>query len=91
MFVGFLYVISAMSLRYASVGDSFIPDTYATVGNAIKMLHLFMFLEVLHPFFGYTKVGLMNFHCSYLIKFVKMSRIILSTKVNAYVLRALFT
>ena len=89
MFVGFLYVISAMSLRYASVGDSFIPDTYATVGNAIKMLHLFMFLEVLHPFFGYTKVGLMN--CSYLIKFVKMSCIILSTKVNAYVLRALFT
>ena len=56
MFVGFLYVISAMSLRYASQGEAFIPDTYATVGNAIKMLHLFMFLEVLHPFFGYTKV-----------------------------------
>jgi len=56
MFVGFLYVISAICLRYASQGEAFIPDTYATVGNAMKMLHLFMFLEVLHPFFGYTKV-----------------------------------
>ena len=56
MFVGFLYVASAMSLRYASQGDAFIPECFATVGNAMKMLHLFMFLEVLHPFFGYTKV-----------------------------------
>jgi hypothetical protein len=57
MFVGFLYVISAMGLRYASQGEAFIPETYVSVGNAFKMLHLFMFLEILHPFFGYTKVS----------------------------------
>lgn len=29
--------------------------TYENVGTVMKLRHLFMWLEVLHPVFGYTK------------------------------------
>ena len=56
MFCGFSYVATVMALRYAKHGEDFISECYSGVGNIMKMLHLFMFLEVLHPLFGYTKV-----------------------------------
>ena len=55
MFTGFLYVCFVMNIHYAKEGEEFIPKTYSYVGNAMKMLHLLMFLEILHPIFGYTK------------------------------------
>lgn len=55
MFCGFLYICSVLSLRYSRRGDEFIPEVYETVGNVVKMLHLMMGLEILHPMFGYTR------------------------------------
>ncbi len=55
MFCGFLYVSSVMGLKYARSGDEFVSEAWRTVGDVVKMLHLLMILEVLHPLFGYTK------------------------------------
>ena len=55
MFCGFLYVFAIMNIRYAKLGDNFVKEAYSTVGNPMKMLHLMMILEFLHPIFGYTK------------------------------------
>ncbi len=57
MFCGFLYVFLVMSLRYTRDGDDFIPICFKVVGPVMQLLHLLMFLEVLHPMFGYTKVS----------------------------------
>ncbi|XP_013115360.2 very-long-chain (3R)-3-hydroxyacyl-CoA dehydratase [Stomoxys calcitrans] len=54
-FVGFLYVLSVLSVLYYRDGATMIPQTYALVGNAMKFLQLLQYLEVLHPIFGYTK------------------------------------
>ena len=40
--------------------EEFIPKAYETLGNIFKFLHLFMFLEVLNPLFGYTKGSVME-------------------------------
>lgn len=55
MFCGFLHVFAVISIHFAREGEEFIPKTYRYVGNVFKMLHLLMGLEILHPFFGYTK------------------------------------
>ena len=55
MFCGFLYVFILMSRKYMEQQEEFLPKTFATVGDMFKFLHLLMFLEVLHPIFGYTK------------------------------------
>lgn len=55
MFCGFLYVMAIIGMRFAKESENSIPGTYKACGNIVKMLHLFMFLEVLHPIFGYTK------------------------------------
>jgi len=60
MFCGFLYVSSIMALRYAKSGEDFLPECWKSVGNAMKFLHLMMFLEVLHPMFGYTKGSMLE-------------------------------
>jgi very-long-chain (3R)-3-hydroxyacyl-CoA dehydratase len=57
MTCGFLYVVAILNLKWAKMGDDFFPVCYRVVGNSVKMLHLFMILEVLHPIFGYTKVN----------------------------------
>ncbi|XP_073821165.1 3-hydroxyacyl-CoA dehydratase 2 [Musca autumnalis] len=54
-FVGFLYVLSVLAVRYYRDGPSMIPTSYALVGNAMKFIQLLQYLEVLHPIFGYTK------------------------------------
>ena len=55
MFCGFLYAFVLMSKKYFQEEDEFLPKAYASVGDIYKFLHLLMFLEVLHPMFGYTK------------------------------------
>jgi hypothetical protein len=55
MFCGFLYAFTVMSLKYAADQDNFPAQCWDTVGNVFKFLHLFMFLEVLNPLFGYTR------------------------------------
>ncbi|VVC98483.1 unnamed protein product [Leptidea sinapis] len=54
-FVGFTYVLCVMCVRYLKLEYDSVPDTYEHVGSAMKFLHLLMFLEVMHPMFGYTK------------------------------------
>ncbi|XP_005179424.1 very-long-chain (3R)-3-hydroxyacyl-CoA dehydratase [Musca domestica] len=54
-FVGFLYVLCVLAIRYYRDGPSMIPTAYALVGNAMKFIQLLQYLEVLHPMFGYTK------------------------------------
>lgn len=56
-FIGFLYVVLVMSIRYSRDGPDSIPGTYEAVGNALKFCQILQYLEVLHPLFGYTKGG----------------------------------
>lgn len=55
MFTGFLMAFAIINIQYAKQGEEFIPKTFKMVGNILKMLHLLMILEILHPMFGYTK------------------------------------
>lgn len=54
-FVGFLYILVVMALRYSRDGPNSIPSTYANVGNVMKLCTLFQILEIMHPMFGYTR------------------------------------
>ena len=60
MFCGFLYVFIQLSRKYMEQQEEFLPKAFATVGDMFKFLHLLMFLEVLHPIFGYTKGSIME-------------------------------
>lgn len=54
-FVGFIYVLAIMGIRYSRDGPDFMKETYAAVGSPLKFIQLLQFLEVMHPLFGYTK------------------------------------
>ncbi|KOB74480.1 putative butyrate induced transcript [Operophtera brumata] len=54
-FVGYMYILAVMSVRYARLEHASVADTYAHVGPAMKFLQLMQYLEVMHPLFGYTK------------------------------------
>ncbi|KAL6437587.1 hypothetical protein ACFW04_004192 [Cataglyphis niger] len=54
-FVGFIYVLAVMGIRYSRDGPDFMKETYAAVGSPLKFIQLLQFLEVMHPLFGYTK------------------------------------
>ncbi|XP_012273014.1 very-long-chain (3R)-3-hydroxyacyl-CoA dehydratase [Orussus abietinus] len=54
-FVGFIYVLAVMGIRYSRDGPDSMKDTYAAIGNPMKFILLLQFLEVMHPLFGYTK------------------------------------
>lgn len=54
-FVGFIYVLAVMGIRYSRDGPDFMKETYTAVGNPLKFIQLLQFLEVMHPLFGYTK------------------------------------
>ncbi|XP_054744235.1 very-long-chain (3R)-3-hydroxyacyl-CoA dehydratase [Anastrepha obliqua] len=56
-FIGYLYILSAMSVMYYRNGMKSIPKAYESVGDAMKFCQLLQYLEVLHPIFGYTKGG----------------------------------
>ncbi|QQP37774.1 Very-long-chain (3R)-3-hydroxyacyl-CoA dehydratase, partial [Caligus rogercresseyi] len=60
MFCSYIYIFSIMNLRYARLGDDFIPLAYKTLGNPLKMVSLLSLLEILHPLFGYTRTSSLN-------------------------------
>lgn len=53
-FVGFLYCLIVISIRYAKEGHSSMEGTYVAVGRAFKFCTLMQFLEILHPLLDYT-------------------------------------
>lgn len=54
-FVGFMYILVVMFIRYSRDGIESMPGTYEAVGNAFKFVQLLQYLEVMHPIFRYTK------------------------------------
>lgn len=58
-FVGFMYILIVMAIRWSRDGPASMPGTYEVVGNAYKFVQLIQYLEVMHPLFGYTKGGAM--------------------------------
>lgn len=56
-FVGFMYILIVMAIRWYRDGPESMPGTYEAVGNAYKFVQLLQYLEVMHPLFGYTKGG----------------------------------
>ncbi|XP_023943202.1 very-long-chain (3R)-3-hydroxyacyl-CoA dehydratase [Bicyclus anynana] len=56
-FIGFTYVLTVMTVRYIKLEYDSVAGTYEHVGSAMKFLQLLMYLEVMHPIFGYTKGG----------------------------------
>ncbi|XP_014209064.1 very-long-chain (3R)-3-hydroxyacyl-CoA dehydratase isoform X2 [Copidosoma floridanum] len=53
--IGFMCIFSVMAVKYYRDGPDSMKDTYENVGNPMKFIQLLMFLEVMHPLFGYTK------------------------------------
>lgn len=56
-FVGFMYILIVMGIRYYRDGKDSMLGTYEAVGNAYKFVQLLQYLEVMHPIFGYTSGG----------------------------------
>lgn len=54
-FIFFTYIIVVMGIRYMKEGTDSVPGTYEAVGAVLKFAQLLMYLEVMHPLFGYTK------------------------------------
>lgn len=59
MYVGFMYVVCVLIIRYVKDGFQSLPTTYQAVGPAMCFLQLLQFLEVMHPLFGYVKGGIL--------------------------------
>ncbi|KAH9640789.1 hypothetical protein HF086_001950 [Spodoptera exigua] len=58
-FIGYMYVLTVMAIRYAKLDYDSVADTYEHVGPAMKFLQLLQYLEVMHPLFGYTRGGVL--------------------------------
>lgn len=56
-FVGYMYVLTVIAVRYVRYDYESVVGTYENVGAAMKFLQLLQYLEVMHPLFGYTKGG----------------------------------
>lgn len=54
-FVGFMFILIVIGIRYYRDGEESMSGTYETVGNAFKFVQLLQFMEVMHPLFGYTR------------------------------------
>ncbi|XP_070168391.1 very-long-chain (3R)-3-hydroxyacyl-CoA dehydratase-like isoform X2 [Polyergus mexicanus] len=46
-FVGFIYVLAIMGIRYSRDGPDFMKETYAAVGSPLKFIQLLQFLEAM--------------------------------------------
>ncbi|XP_015601458.1 very-long-chain (3R)-3-hydroxyacyl-CoA dehydratase isoform X2 [Cephus cinctus] len=53
-FVGYIYILAVMGIRYSRDGPESMRETYDAVGNPMKFIQLLRFLEAMHPLFGYT-------------------------------------
>lgn len=65
-----------MIVRYVKLDYASVADTYEHVGGAMKFLQLIMFLEVMHPLFGYTKVFFYVYNITVKIVNVTMAKFI---------------
>ncbi|XP_032663402.1 very-long-chain (3R)-3-hydroxyacyl-CoA dehydratase [Odontomachus brunneus] len=54
-FVGFIYVLAVMGIRYSRDGPDSMKDTFVAIGKPLKFIQVLQFLEVMHSLFGYTK------------------------------------
>ncbi|XP_008556949.1 very-long-chain (3R)-3-hydroxyacyl-CoA dehydratase [Microplitis demolitor] len=54
-FIGFLYILIIMGIKYSRDGPDSMKETYKSVGSLLKFAQLMQFLEVMHPIFGYTR------------------------------------
>lgn len=54
-FIGFLYIMTVLAIRYYRDGGESMAGTYVAIGNALKFVQILQYLEVMHPMFGYTK------------------------------------
>uniref|UniRef100_A0A336MJD7 Very-long-chain (3R)-3-hydroxyacyl-CoA dehydratase n=1 Tax=Culicoides sonorensis TaxID=179676 RepID=A0A336MJD7_CULSO len=55
MFVGYLYILIVMGIRYYRDAEHSMSGTYEAIGPAFKFCQLLQYLEVMHPMFGYVK------------------------------------
>jgi very-long-chain (3R)-3-hydroxyacyl-CoA dehydratase len=53
--VGFIYMLTILTLRWAIEGTESMVGSYTIVGGAAKFLHIMQILEILHPLLGYTR------------------------------------
>lgn len=53
-FIGFLYVLIVLSIRYAKDGPAFMENAYPVIRTAFSLCQLCQILEILHPLLGYT-------------------------------------
>lgn len=58
-FIGFMYILIVIGIRWSRDGPDSMSGTYEAVGNAYKFVQLLQYMEVMHPLFGYTKGGAM--------------------------------
>ncbi|KAJ8973372.1 hypothetical protein NQ317_007185 [Molorchus minor] len=58
MYVGYMYIVSILCIKYVRDGTDFFPVAYETVGQVFCFMQLFQFLEVMHPLFNYVKGGI---------------------------------
>ncbi|CAG7720673.1 unnamed protein product [Allacma fusca] len=56
-FVGFLYIVGVLNIRYMRDGPAVFEGTYELIGHAMRYCQLLQFLEVVHPILGFTKTG----------------------------------
>jgi len=59
-FIGFLYIVTTLTIRYMKDGEESFPGAYESIHNALKFCQLMQILEIFHPLFGYTKGGIME-------------------------------
>ncbi|XP_067008173.2 very-long-chain (3R)-3-hydroxyacyl-CoA dehydratase isoform X2 [Anabrus simplex] len=58
-FIGFMYILTVIAVRYSRDGPDSMEGTYQAVGGAMKFCQLMQILEIMHPLFGYTKGGVL--------------------------------
>ncbi|XP_063704602.1 very-long-chain (3R)-3-hydroxyacyl-CoA dehydratase [Culicoides brevitarsis] len=59
MWIGYMYIVIVMGIRYYAYGEASMPETYEALGPAFKFCQLLQYLEVMHPMFGYVKGGVL--------------------------------
>lgn len=53
-FIGYLYILLVIGIRYYRDGTNSMSGTYEAIGNCFKFCQIMQYLEVMHPIFGYT-------------------------------------
>lgn len=56
-FVGFLYIVIVLLIRYAKDGDASMHGTFTAVGRAFMFCQTLQILEIIHPLLGFTGGG----------------------------------